>query len=128
MADLRLVADAMFTNRYKWDKISDIEKESCFFIFNRYFSKKYPHLSQLINLKNMDRLTGINLWFHFMEGKSYPSWFWSKTTHQKEDTLSESEIKLLIRRLELDYDDITYLYSNHKEILLSELKYYKSLL
>ena len=56
MAELIDVANAMFTNKRNWVNISDEDKERNFFIFNRYFAKKYPEKSQLLNLKVIDQL------------------------------------------------------------------------
>ena len=66
MANLKLVADAMFTNKVKWEDLPDEEKETSFFVFNRYFAKKYPHLSQLLNLKTIDKLTAMDLWYYYL--------------------------------------------------------------
>lgn len=41
MAELIDVVNAMFRNKRDWVKISDDDKSTFFFIFNRYFSKKY---------------------------------------------------------------------------------------
>jgi hypothetical protein len=56
MAELIDVANAMFTNKTNWVNISDEDKEKFFFIFNRYFAKKYPEKSQLLNLKVIDKV------------------------------------------------------------------------
>ena len=57
MAELIDVANAMFTNKRNWVNISDEDKEKFFFIFNRYFSKKYTKKSQLLNNKNVNKST-----------------------------------------------------------------------
>ena len=56
MADLKLVGNAMFYKKSDWVNVPDEEKESCFFIFNRYFAKKFPEKSQLLNLKSIDKI------------------------------------------------------------------------
>ena len=54
MAELIDVANAMFRNKKDWINISIEDKDKYFFIFNRYFSKKYPTKSQLLNNKNYE--------------------------------------------------------------------------
>ena len=49
MAEIIDIANALFTDKNKWKDITDEDKEKFFFIFNRYFSKKYPEKSQLLN-------------------------------------------------------------------------------
>lgn len=127
MADLRLVANAMFYKK-GWDSVPDIEKESCFFIFNRYFSKKYPEYSQLLNNKSVDKISCMNIWYKFMLDKPYPSWFWSKSSLKKEKTkISNKDFNLLLNKLNIKDSDLIYLIDNNIDFIKSELKYWKSL-
>jgi len=109
MANLKLVADAMFTNKVKWEDLPDEEKETSFFVFNRYFAKKYPHLSQLLNLKTIDKLTAMDLWYYYFRNKPYPQWLWSKSETQSKSDISEKEFKLLQEKLKLKDLDLQYL-------------------
>jgi hypothetical protein len=127
MANLKLVADAIFTKKVSWEEVSDEEKETCFFIFNRYFSKKYPEKSQLLNLKTIDKVTGMNLWYHFFKGKPYPNWLWIKNETKEKSEISEKDYKLLLEKLKIKDLDLNYLIDNHLEFVKEELKYYKSL-
>lgn len=126
MAELIDVANAMFRNKTEWVKITDEDKEKNFFIFNRYFCKKYPDKAQLLNLKNIDKVSSMNLWYHFMLNKSYPNWFWSKSEKEK-PILPPKDIKLLLRKLKIKDIDLYYLIDNHFDFIEEELKYYKSL-
>lgn len=126
MAELIDVANAMFKNRIDWVKISDEDKEKFFFIFNRYFSKKYPENSQLLNLKTIDKSSGMDIWFYFMKDKGYPQWFWSKSPKQ-ESHLSEKDYNLLIEKLKVKSGDLDYLIINFPDFIKEELKYYKQL-
>jgi hypothetical protein len=126
MAELIDVANAMFRNKTEWVKITDDDKEKNFFIFNRYFCKKYPDKAQLLNLKNIDKVSSMNLWYYFMLNKSYPNWFWSKSEKEK-PILPPKDIKLLLRKLKIKDIDLYYLIDNHLEFIEEELKYYKSL-
>lgn len=124
MAELIDVANAMFRNKSDWEKITDEDKEKYFFIFNRYFSKMYPEKSQLLNLKNINKVTSMDLWYHFMLKKPYPKWFWSKSEKPK-SVFSDKDIKLLVRKLNIKVLDVEYLIENHFEFVEEELKYYK---
>jgi hypothetical protein len=103
MAELIDVANAMFRNRKDWINISEQDKEKFSFIFNRYFSKKYPHQSIFLNIKNIDKSEIMNLWFEFMRDKPYPNWFWSKSQKNKNSELiDKSDFKLLFEKLNLN--------------------------
>jgi hypothetical protein len=127
MANLKLVADAMFYNKHEWNNIPDEEKESCFFIFNRYFSKRYINHSQLLNLKNIDKISSMNIWFHFMKSKPYPKWFWSKSEPLEKPKISKKDIDLLVKRISVKEIDILYLIENHFDFIKEEVKYWNSI-
>ena len=67
MSELIRVSDALFKNKSKWNSLSDSDKETSFFIFNRYFSKTYPEKSYLLNSKSIDRKSAMDVWVHFMK-------------------------------------------------------------
>ena len=100
MAQITDVANAIFKFKNDWiynsngDKITDDDKETFFFIFNRYFSKTYPDKAQLLNYKNIDKVMAMDIWFHFMKSQPYPNNFWSKTP-KVEKEIPEKEYKLL---------------------------------
>lgn len=126
MAELIDVANAMFRNRSDWKTISDQDKEKFSFIFNRYFSKKYPHRSLLLNMKNIDKSEIMNLWFEFMRDKPYPNWFWSKS-EKKTEKVDKSDFKLLFEKLNLNKSsDLEYLIEHHYDLIKEELKFYKT--
>jgi hypothetical protein len=127
MANLKLVADAMFTNKVNWEDLPDEEKETSFFVFNRYFAKKYPELSQLLKLKTIDKLAAMDLWYYYFRNKPYPQWLWSKSETQSKSDISEKEFKLLQEKLKLKDLDLQYLIDNHLDIIKEELKYFKNL-
>lgn len=127
MAEIIDVANAIFTNKNNWKDISDEDKERFFFIFNRYFSKKYPEKSQLLNLKNIDKVSAFNLWYYFMLDKPYPKWFWSKTEKSENSEISEKDYKLLLSSLRVKDSDLDFLVKNHFDFIKEELKYYKDL-
>ena len=117
----------MFYKKGDWVNVPDEEKESCFFIFNRYFAKKYPEKAQLLNLKNINKVTAMNLWYQFMLDKPYPNWFWSKSDKSEKSVISDKDYKLLLQKLKIKDLDLDYLIINHFEFIREELKYYKSI-
>ena len=127
MADLKLVGNAMFYKKGDWVNVPDEEKESCFFIFNRYFAKKYPEMSQLLNLKTINKVTAMNLWYEFMLDKPYPNWFWSKSDKTEKSVIGDKDYKLLLQKLKIKDLDLDYLIMNHFDFIKEELKYYKSI-
>lgn len=126
MANLKIVADAMFYRRSEWVNVSDQEKEMCFFIINRNLSKKYPEKSQLLNLKCIDKVSAMNIWFHFMKDLPYPKWLWSKNQLEN-PKISKGDIDILVQSLSLKEDDILYLVENHIDFIKDEIKYWKNI-
>lgn len=127
MAELIDVANSMFRDKHNWKYVSDIQKEKFFFIFNRYFSKKYPGRSQLLNNKTIDKVTALNLWYYFNLDKSYPKWFWSKCPKSTSSDIDEKDFDLLMKKLNLNKpDDLNYLLNNYPEVIQEELKFYKT--
>ena len=127
MAEIIDVANALFTNKQNWSKITDEDKEKYFFIFNRYFSKKYTHQAQLLNLKNIDKVLAFDTWYYFMLDKPYPKWFWSKSEKAEKSEISEKDYKLLLQKLQVKDTDLDYLIDNHLEFIKEEIKYYKQI-
>lgn len=128
MAELIDVANAMFKDKSDWSKITDDDKIKNFFIFNRYFSKKFPERAQLLNLKSIDKVSALNLWYHFMLDKPYPKWFWSKSEKNTDKPeISEKDYNLVLIKLRIKKEDLDYLINNHLDFVIEELKYYKGL-
>lgn len=124
MAELIDVFKAMM-RRGSWDKITVEEKEKNFFIFNRYFSKMYPEQAQLLNLKNIDKVVGMELWYQFMKTEPYPDWFWSKSEKSDKPILAPKDYKMLLVSLNVKPDDLDYLIEKHFDFIKEELSYIK---
>jgi hypothetical protein len=119
------VSKAMFQNRGDWKLVTNDMKEKYFFIFNRYFSKKYPQFAQLLNDKNINKAIGLDLWFNFMSDKPYPKWFWSKSK-EKDESILGKDFDLLMKKLQLNKkEDLEYLIGKFPEEIEEELKFYK---
>ena len=126
MAELFDVVNAII-NKKGWDKITDIEKEKNFFIINRYMSKFYPKQAQLLNLKTINKILALDLWYYFMESKPYPGWFWSKSEKTEKPDIIEKDFKLLLINLRICKEDLEYLIDKHPEFIKDELKYFKDI-
>ena len=124
MAELIDVFNAMI-KRGNWEEITLEEKEKNFFIFNRYFSKRYPKQAQLLNLKNIDKVVGMELWYQFMKNEPYPSYFWSKSEKNDKPALVPKDYRMLLVSLKVKPDDLDYLIEKHYEFIKEELSYLK---
>lgn len=87
-------------------------------------SKKYPHLAQSLNDESQDKVLGMDIWFHFMGGKPYPSWFWSKST---DTSKKDKERSKLLEYFDIKEEELQLLENFHSEELQEELKYLKNL-
>jgi hypothetical protein len=125
--NLLAISKCMFQDRNKWKYISTQQKEKWFFIINRNMSKKFPHLSQLLNDKKIDKSSALDLWYYYMLDKPYPNWFWSKSLKFDKSELDDKDFKLLFEKMGLNKeDDLIYLIQNYPDIIMEELKFYKT--
>jgi hypothetical protein len=128
MAGITDVANAIFRFKKDWiydkegNKITDDDKEQFFFIFNRYFSKTYPEKAQLLNLKSIDKVSAMEIWFGFMKTQPYPDNFWSKGP-KKEKEISEKERKMLRKSLDISDFDLDYLLARFPDLVKEELSH-----
>jgi hypothetical protein len=127
MAELIDVFNAMLKNKRDWVKITSDDKEKFSFIFNRYFSKKYIEQAALMNIKGIDKVLVMDLWYNFMLTQPFPKWFWSKSEKTEKPKITEKEFKMLTIKLKVKPDDINYLIDKHPEFIKDELDYYKKL-
>ena len=121
------ITNAMFKDKENWKWVTDDQKEEFFFIINRLLSKRFPEKSQLLNLKTIDKVSGLDLWYHFMTDKGYPSWFWSKSPKVVSEGFDDKDYKLLLEKLSLNKnEDLDYLIINYPDLIKEELKFYKN--
>ena len=125
MAEIIDVANAMFKDRTKWKEIKDEEKIKFFFIFNRYFCKKFPNKSQLLNDKLIDSVSAMDTWFIFMSDKPYPKWFWSKSSSKIKPDINDSEIYNLSIEYNLRAEDVKILIELYPDLIKEDIKYFK---
>mgnify|MGYP000957942093 CR=1 FL=1 len=120
------VFNAMIKSKKDWIYVTDKQKEEFFFIINRYFSKKFPQKSQLLNNKLIDKVSAMDTWYLFMLDKSYPKWFWSKSTPKQKLGLKNDEVSYLTNELDLKMEDIEIIMKYYPDIIKEELKYFAS--
>ena len=121
------IFNAMIKNKNNWIYVTDKQKEEFHFIFNRYFSKKYIEQASLMNIKGIDKVLVMDLWYNFMLTQPFPRWFWSKSEKVDKPKITEKEFKMLTIKLKVKPDDINYLIDKHPEFIKDELDYYKKL-
>ena len=122
------VSNVMFKDKKDWNKVSLDQKEQFFFIFNRYFSKRHLDKSFLLNHKDIDKSTSMELWFEYYKDKSYPKWFWSKSPKQESnETISEKDLLLLKKHLDLGDNELSFLIKHHRAEIIEEIEYLKKL-
>jgi len=102
--------DSIFRKRSEWKTFTDEEKETNYFIFNRYMGKHKDSIKSALALssKNIDKVLALDIWFDV--GKLYsrqPEWFWKGSTRaEKPITKLESDY---LDSIDLDEEDITLL-------------------
>jgi len=124
--NLLAVTNAMFKDKKNWNWVNDEQKNDFFFIINRLLAKRFPEKSQLLNLKSIDKVSGLDLWYHFMKDKAYPNWIWSKSEKEK-GPVADSDYKLLLSKLKIKDIDLDYLIENNFDFIKEELNYFKKL-
>lgn len=91
--DFKTLTNIIFFSKKDWRIITNEEKESLFFIFNRFMSKQYPKQAQLFNVKNIDKATCMDIWFNFLKKEfKVPFWFWKGPTKKKSPDIKGWEI------------------------------------
>jgi hypothetical protein len=127
MAELIDIFNAMLKNKKDWVNITDDDKIKYSFIFTRYFSKRYTEQAAFMNLKGIDKVLVMDLWYNFMLKEPFPRWFWSKSDSKDKPTITDKELKSLIIKLKVKPEDISYLIDKHPEFIKEELDYIKKI-
>jgi hypothetical protein len=109
-----------------WIWVTDSQKEQFFFLFNRYYSKKFPQRSQLLNDKLTDKVSGMELIRHTLKDGPYPGWIWSKSEKkEKTDEYTDKEINLLMSSYNIKFEELMFLINFYPQTVKEELKYLK---
>jgi hypothetical protein len=88
--DFKSLVDIYFYKKKDWSSVTNQDKESLFFIFNRYMAKKYPKQAQFFNDKSIDKATAMDVWFMFLKSEvRVPIWFWKGPTKRKDPQVKD---------------------------------------
>ncbi len=91
--DFKTMTNAMFFSKKDWKYVTNEDKESIFFIFNRFMAKQYPKQAQLFNIKEIDKASCMDIWFNFLKKEfKVPFWFWKGPTKKKSPDIKGWEI------------------------------------
>lgn len=91
--DFKTLSNIMFFSKKDWRGVTNEDKESLFFIFNRYMAKQYPKQAELFNIKEIDKATCMDIWFNFLKKEfKVPFWFWKGPTKKKSPDIKGWEI------------------------------------
>lgn len=121
--DLTTFVNTIFKDKKNWVNLTDLDKETNFFIFNRFMSKKYPKQAYSFNKKHLNKSICADIWFHFLKKEiSIPFWFWKYRQAKKVNDTKEYE-NFMIEN-EISEKELLYLRTYHKNILDSEFERY----
>jgi hypothetical protein len=119
--DFKTIVDITYSKKKDWDKLTITDKETFFFIFNRYMSKKYPKQAQFFNDKAIDKATAMDVWFSFLSKEiRTPVWFWRGPTKKKDPEIKGW--KVIQEFWECPKDDIYLLCELYSKELKEEIK------
>lgn len=121
------ILNLLFANRSEYKNLSVKEKDSAFFIVNRYLSKKFPDKASKMNFKGLDNSLGLDMWFLALknEGKNY-NWVWNTKKESALQKEKSKDIELVIQTLELkNIDEYRILSTYYSDELKEELNYIK---
>lgn len=91
--DFKTIANIMFFQKQDWVHVTDEDKSSLFFIFNRYMSKKYWKQAQYFNKRGVDKATAMDMWFQVLRKETrLPAWFWPGPTKRKDPAVKEWQV------------------------------------
>ena len=111
-------------DRSQFCELTDDFKDKYFFIINRYLSKKYFKFAQELNNKKIDKPTGFDMWFYFLEKQPYPKWFWSKSAKKdKIGDIKEKDKISLMKLYNIEMRDIEYIMKWFPKEVKQDLKW-----
>lgn len=136
-SNLKDVVNYLIRDRKNYKKLTNKEKEYNFFIINRLMSKKYPLISNKLNIKSIDKSLGLDMWFFHIGQEikkgnidySFFKWFWSKSiiSTSRENKLNIKDNNYLLKRINLSQDDLNFLLKFYPDDVIEEMKYLKKL-
>lgn len=120
--DFKDIVTIMFSDKKRWNQVSDKDKETVFFIFNRFMAKKFPKQSHFFNEKGMDLATSMDVWFNFLKNEvRQPFWFWKGPTKKKDPSIKDWKLLFEIHK-ELTLKDVYLLCEMYPKECKEEIK------
>lgn len=119
--DFKTITDIMFVKKKNWGTLTNADKESMFFIFNRFMGKKYPKQSQYFNDKAIDKATAMDIWFMFLKNEiRTPQWFWKGPTKRIDPPIKDW--KVVQDFYEMNLEDIYFMCEIFPDEFKEEIK------
>lgn len=127
-ATLKTITDAIFINRRSYKDLTDKDKTTFFFIFNRYMAKKFPLQAQALNGKEIDKASAMDIWYlNFKNQLNIPGWFWGKKKAEVKSDYDKKDITRFLIYNELRMEDFEMLNLMYPDELKEEVKRLKKL-
>ena len=133
------IIQMMFTNKEKFDKLTDIILDKNFFIINRACAIKYPLQAALFNKTQINTAGVIKSWRNFLTTKEgfgkVPYFIYTKgskkTTEakvKKSDNIDKDTIKKYCKRYHISLKDYNNIKSFFSDELTEDVKRYSKLI
>lgn len=117
--DLTTFVNSMFKDKSNWKLLTAEDKETNFFIFNRFMAKAYPKQAYSFNKRYLNKAICADIWFKFLTKERYtPSWFWKYRQPKMDENVKKYQSFLVEN--EISQKDLLYLHKYYPEILESE--------
>lgn len=116
----------------KWEKISEVDKRTHYFMIQRFMSIMYIDETSRMNLEQINYARVVDFWREVMKRryKSKPQFLFTKTKKlekekEKKIAVDESVIDFYMKHNELDRRDFDMLFKMFPDALNDELKMYE---
>nr|DAJ36833.1 MAG TPA: hypothetical protein [Caudoviricetes sp.] len=116
----------------KWEKISESDKRTHYFMIQRFMSIMYIDETSRMNLEQINYARVVDFWREVMKRryKSKPQFLFTKTKKlekekEKKITVDEQVISFYMKHNELDRRDFDMLFKMFPDALNDELKMYE---
>lgn len=116
----------------KWEKISESDKKSHYFMIQRFMSIMYIDETSHMNLQQINYARVVDFWREVMKRryKSKPQFLFTKTKKlekekEKKIAVDETVISFYMKHNELDRRDFDMLFKMFPDALNDELKMYE---
>lgn len=116
----------------KWEKISESDKRTHYFMIQRFMSIMYIDETSRMNLEQINYARVVDFWREVMKRryKSKPQFLFTKTKKlekekEKKIAVDESVISFYMKHNELDRRDFDMLFKMFPDALNDELKIYE---